>query len=510
MQVNDHGEIDISEIATELVNALRARIRETTFIEVGAMNPKFSPEVRALFALIPSTANAYHSGLKGLFEGRMEDAKQLVSKALSLELAEPAELLFVIGEIERAAQYQDNAVRYYEASLKKRPDDPDVLKAKALASWQLGGSRLGIVRMYEKALAVEEEALGKDHYRLLSTLYSLASIHENVRNYEAAEKVLERAVKIGKKWSHHDNSLLTLAINKLGQYYRDAGRLEDAESIFKEALGILGDTTGNAKALVNLSTVYHKRGQFTEAEKCAKEAMAKAEGSADGANQVLIADAAKSLGFIYREAGRYDESESHLKQALEIEDELIGPIHPDIGDTLRALGSLYSFMGRYVDAQLFLERALVAIEGTLGADHPNVGLLLCDLGHVYACLGKRGVAEQVLKRSLRILEAVRGTEDRDRAVVLGNLATLYRDQGKVDEAVQLFEESIAVFERTRGPNHPDVAVPCVNLGNLYLEQHLGKKAKEFYERALLILLNTHGASHPYVAKVLENLRLVND
>ncbi len=76
-----------------------------------------------------------------------------------------------------------------------------------------------------------------------------------------------------------------------------------------------------------------------------------------GADDSRLAESLNALGVVYREQGRYTESESLLKRALSIREKALGPAHPDVIQSLNNLAGLYHGQGRTAEAEPFLKRA---------------------------------------------------------------------------------------------------------------------------------------------------------
>ncbi|MGB6013701.1 MAG: tetratricopeptide repeat protein, partial [Nodosilinea sp.] len=125
------------------------------------------------------------------------------------------------------------------------------------------------------------------------------------------------------------------------------------------------------------------------------------------------------------EAGRYDEAEPFLQEALQIRQTALGPDHPDVATSLNNLAELYRLQGRYGESEPLHQEALSIRRQQLGDRHPAV------------------------------------------ATSLSNLALLHLDQGRYEEAEPLHQESLAIRRERLGDRHPDIATSLNNLAGLY-------------------------------------------
>jgi tetratricopeptide (TPR) repeat protein len=91
-----------------------------------------------------------------------------------------------------------------------------------------------------------------------------------------------------------------------------------------------------------------------------------------------------------------DEAEPHLRRALTLAEERLGPAgpdHPDVAFVLNSLGVLYKYIGRYDEAERLYRRALAIKENVLGPDHVDVALTLGNLAMLYKTLERYAEAE---------------------------------------------------------------------------------------------------------------------
>jgi tetratricopeptide (TPR) repeat protein len=92
-----------------------------------------------------------------------------------------------------------------------------------------------------------------------------------------------------------------------------------------------------------------------------------AEAEAFGPDDLRLAAALNDLGVFYYRANRDAEAEPLHKRALDIQEKMLGPAHPDVVKTLFNLAALYYARDRYGDSEVLLKRALdILREARLG------------------------------------------------------------------------------------------------------------------------------------------------
>lgn len=72
------------------------------------------------------------------------------------------------------------------------------------------------------------------------------------------------------------------------------------------------------------------------------------------------------------EAGDYALAERHLRQAVELQERALGPVHSDLANTLNNLGVACEYVGKLDDAEDAYRRAYAIALQTFDPDHPFV------------------------------------------------------------------------------------------------------------------------------------------
>ena len=207
-------------------------------------------------------------------------------------------------------------------------------------------------------------------------------------------------------------------------------------------------------------------------------------------------------------AGRYAEAVPLAQQVVAIEEQTLGPDHPDVAIALSYLASLYSSQGLNGDAVPLLQRSLAIREQALGPNDLQVAMAANNLGAAFNELGRYAEAEPLLKRALAIREKALGPNDPDLAATLNNLAYLYDLQSRYAEAETLYKRSVTAYEKALGPDHPQTAMAVKNLAEVY--RHAGRynDAEPLYKRAVAAFQKSLGADHPFVGVALDDLSLL--
>jgi tetratricopeptide (TPR) repeat protein len=143
------------------------------------------------------------------------------------------------------------------------------------------------------------------------------------------------------------------------------------------------------------------------------------------------------LGEIYLSLGQYDQAQTYLERALELDTEGIA-----VADAFRNLGLLYSNQGRWDEA---LQPYLAALQHA-----PNQSYIAVELANNYIALGE-------IDQAIAVLSSIIERNPRDTAVLF-SLGNAHTRNGDFDRAFEYYRRCLDV-----DPNN----IPCLSyLGGL--------------------------------------------
>ncbi|KXZ52566.1 hypothetical protein GPECTOR_9g610 [Gonium pectorale] len=185
---------------------------------------------------------------------------------------------------------------------------------------------------------------------------------------EAALKVLDGRRRV----LGPDSPDTAAACDQLAWCLHDAGRLEEAAELYREALRIscraLGDDhPDTASSTNNLAGVLQSLGRLEEAEPLLKRSLDVTIRTL-GANHPHTATNYNNLGVLYRSRGQLAEASAHFAAAYDITLAVLGPEHPDCITSCNNLVHALRAEGRLREAEQLLRQA------TEGAAPPASGM----------------------------------------------------------------------------------------------------------------------------------------
>jgi CHAT domain-containing protein/Tfp pilus assembly protein PilF len=417
------------------------------------------------------------------------------------------------GVLHNEGMFLQNLGRYQEAvdklnaalAIKLRSNDPastlrtsNILTA-ALARLDRRADALGVA---ERALAIGTQAFGTDDPRLSDTLASLGGLARDQESYNDAERYFERALAGLQRSPNASPVEVATAMDNLGDLYGLEGRFDDGERLLKQGLNLLDQAYGaNAerapnydKILNDLGNLYKDAGRLPEAEAALGRALTIGRANS-GEDHPNVAASMGNLATVLERQSRFVEAEAFYKRTLVVYEKVFGPNHPVTAVGLNNLANVYADQNRPQEAAGLQQRVLSIDEKVFGPDSPDVGRSLTNLANSYAELGRRDEALPLYERSLHIMEHKFGENSGPTALALNSLGRMLQDTGRVDEAARDFDRALKIDERVLGPEHPQIVNDLRSIG--FLDERTGNytDARARFRRALTTAQAKLGASH---------------
>jgi tetratricopeptide (TPR) repeat protein len=150
----------------------------------------------------------------------------------------------------------------------------------------------------------------------------------------------------------------------------------------------------------------------------------------------------------------YREAEPLMRRALQIDEDSLGPNHPNVATQLNNLAQLLQATNRLSEAEPLMQRALQIDKDSFGPQHPNVASDLNNLALLLQATNRLSEAEPLMRRALQIDEDSFGPQHPNVARDLNNLAWLLCDTWRLTEAMPLLERAAEIYKKSFGLDHP--------------------------------------------------------
>ncbi|KAJ5652614.1 hypothetical protein N7507_010040 [Penicillium longicatenatum] len=354
-------------------------------------------------------------------------------------------------------------------------------------------------KMYQRARAGYEKALGPDHILTLDTLKNLGGFYLDQGRLDEAEPIWRRA-RIGYEEVLGPSHLSTLdAIGNLGLLYDDQannlgglylaqGKLNEAEELYRYALAGRESVLGPNNILTlntvnNLGNLYRAKRELEACEQMYTRALTGYEIALTlNKNHKSILRTVHNLGALYCDQGKFDKAEEMYKRAVAGHEEELGLEHSLTLDAIKRLGNLYFGQRKWKKAEPLYLQAQAGYEKNLGPDDITTLNIIKNLGSVYIGQQRLVDAELMYARVMVGYQKVWGENHATTLQIVNYLGVLCEAQNKLDDAEKMYALELAGYEREQPPNQTLILGIAKTLGDLYHRQGKMDEAERMYAR----------------------------
>ena len=224
-----------------------------------------------------------------------------------------------------------------------------------------------------------------------------------------------------------------------------------------------------------------------------------------GAESRLSVAMLSELGAYYRGQGRYEDSVSCFRQALELLRRTGGESSPDYATATNNLAGTYRLMGRYDEAETAYTECLRRYRETLGETHVLYASALNNLGLLSLDRGDLPRAAQLLAKASAVLSLHPECTD-EFATSLCNLGALYQKLGRLEEARERLLQAADLYETKLGTATPHYHATLNSLGLVYYQSGLYGEAVDCLERASAAAQALYGPDHRECQAIAKHLQ----
>ena len=233
---------------------------------------------------------------------------------------------------------------------------PEMLQ-QGWEQWEQCGRLLPHVLTVASGIAPQMQSL-----ELASLLTKTADYVCQRAQYERAEPLYQRALSMCEQMLGREHPQVAFPLYGLAGLYREQGRYEQAELLYRRALHLWEQAPAQAypemaDLLNDLAILYLEQGHYKQAEPLLQRAL-HLDKQMFGQKHRKVAARLNNLAGLYLEQGNRQQAESLLQRALHLSEQMFGLEHPEVTFPLTNLADLYREQGLYAEAEPLYQRAL--------------------------------------------------------------------------------------------------------------------------------------------------------
>jgi serine/threonine-protein kinase len=339
---------------------------------------------------------------------------------------------------------------------------------------------------------LQAASLGSDPEMQSDMEETLGGIYQKLGKLDLAEPLLVSALAERRKLSGGDDRKVAESLVALGLLRKDQGKLDEAETLVRQGMEMSQRTLSasspdNARAdslhaMVAMGTVLEVRAKYDQAKQVLEAALKLQPQGSDSTS--ATAENLTELANVTFYQGQYDLSEKLNKQALEIDQHLLGNENPAAAQELNNLGAIEMNRGNYSASEAYYRRALAITEAWYGIDHPETAANMTALAQPLTFDKHEAEAQSLLEHALEIQKRVNGPVNATVATTQNQLGILAFQGKQLDAAQSYFTAARDNWKQLFGDQYPSVAVAYSNLGSVCLEKKDLPCAEKMYRDAV--------------------------
>jgi tetratricopeptide (TPR) repeat protein len=210
----------------------------------------------------------------------------------------------------------------------------------------------------------------------------------------------------------------------------------------------------------------------------------------------LLAGLLHNLGWCSQIKGQYAEAEGIYRQALQLEEIVLGKDHPNTLGSMNNLAISLHQQGKYAEAEGIHRQTLQLKETVLGKDHRDTLVSMMNLAISLDRQGKYAEAEGIHRQTLQLMETVLGKDHPDTLGGMMNLAISLDRQGKYAEAEGIYQQTLQLMETVLGKDHPETLGGMMSVASSLHRQGKYAEAEGIYQQTLQLKETVLGKDHP--------------
>ncbi len=396
----------------------------------------------------------------------------------------------VPGDSLRMSTIVQNGIRETRGLAADPVTHAEVLLTLGIISEQMGNV-VQADSLYLQAVAGAETVHGANHPETIRARIRRAALLARLDKADSAELQLTALDTVARRHVPADHPAVAELNEALGRLLAERGKLAQAMPLLERAVAqrARADTGSGeyAVALRELGNASAYAGKLPEADSIWRRSLA-IEERLHGRDHPNVGFMLTNLGTVASMRGDLETAERDLRRAVDISAAWFGEHHWLTAGARLPLGQTLVRQNRFAEAVTLL-RGMIADYTSQPIPTGMVALNLIQnaLGNALLGLGDRAGARAAFEAGARDLRATVGPQHMNTLLTEASLAKLYTEEGKLDSAITLLRGIIERGTAGYGNAHPEVAAFRLRLGRSLYLAHRPREAIEVISAGLRVL-----------------------
>ncbi len=334
----------------------------------------------------------------------------------------------------------------------------------------------------------------------LMNMFEASNPEESLGDTVTAQTLLEQGIEQAQQLQDQP-VIYAQMLDVTGLVYMNLGQFEQAQSLLKQAYDIRHTHLEAPHPEIS------ENGHYEEAEKHLRDALNMLQEIHEGEHESL-ANTMNALAIVLKELRKFEQAEPLYRKALEMNRNIFGEKHKAVAQSLSNLGNFLESQGEYKQAKDYYRESHEIYQELYGNNHPLVAALLTNLGRITKLLGNLETSLRHHQMSLEINRAIYDDVHPDIAKSLYNLGHVNMDLENLDTAQLQLEQALEIQQASLDAFHPNLSQTNNTLGILMQRKGNLEASLQFYQEALANMEVRLGENHSDIGIQLNNIALV--
>ena len=396
----------------------------------------------------------------------------------------------VAGDSLRMATIVQNGIRETRGLTHDPVTHAELLLTLGIISEQMGNAGQAD-SLYLQAIDRSGTVYGVNHPETIRARIRRAALLARLNKADSAELQLIVLDTVARRYVPADHPAVAELAEALGRLLAERGKLQEAMPLLERAVAqrARADTASGeyAAALRELGNAAAYAGRLPEADSIWRRSLA-IEERLHGPQHPNVGFMLTNLGTVASMRGDLPTAERDLRQAVAISADWFGEHHWLTAGARLPLGQTLVRQEKFAEAATLL-RGMIAdyTSQPIPTGMVAMNLIQNALGNALLGLGDRPGARKAFEDGARDLRATVGPQHMNTLLTEASLARVFTEEGKLDSAITVLRSVIERGTAAYGNAHPEVAAFRLRLGRTLLSARRPREAIEIIEAGLRVL-----------------------
>lgn len=267
--------------------------------------------------------------------------------------------------------------------------------------------------------------------------------------------------------------------------------------------GLSGDPELQAQLMETMAQTYSGLGLYPRAQELTRQALAIQQPLLGPRNRATLATES-DLARLQQAQGHSAQAEQSLRRILAVQRRVLGPDDPDTLATMDRLAYAISNQGRNAEAEALFRQTLAAERRVLGPENPQTLGTLNVLAETLTPQGQFAEADRLYAELIAAQQRTLGSDDPATLLSMSHAAENLTEEGRYPDAEKLYTQVIAAQRRVLGPDHPQTLRAMSNLGVVLLSEGRYAEADRLETQVIATRTRVLGPTHASTLQSMES------